>query len=349
MCMRFNAVAMRLLLSALVLTMIVTAGAAWGVASAQSTSSCIVFAYNMRSGSSDYYTGGSVTQLQQFLAGRGYFNSAYLGTGHFGPVTLRSVIQFQAANGVPSTGFVGPLTRAAIQQITCGTNPTPTSAVSLYSVWPTAGAVGTTVTLTGYGFTSSNTILMDGNIAAQNVPVTSSIAIACSTDPNCRGGIRQTIVFTVPSYLSPNCPAGSMCPMYMRQVTPGQYGIVVQNTNGTSNSILFTVTSGSGTGSQISITGLDAPASLSLGQSGTWSVHVASGSGSGNLHYSVVWGDEGMYYNGSMMPASYAVQSSATFTHAYQGAGTYTPVFTVTDDYGHSATVSNTVTITPLY
>ncbi len=38
-------------------------------------------------------------------------------------------------------------------------------------------------------------------------------------------------------------------------------------------------------------------------------------------------------------------QTSATFTHAYQEAGTYTPEFTVTDENGNSAKVSATVVV----
>ncbi len=317
-------------------------------------SSCVIFSNNFGYGAYDYASNGSVSGLQNFLVNQGYFNSIYLGTGHYGSITLRAVAQFQAAHGISPTGFVGPLTRALIQQISCGTNPVPpippTSSVSLYNESPTVGVVGTTVTLTGFGFTNSNTILMDGNVAATNVPITSSIAIACTTNPNCHGGINQSIVFTVPSSLSPNCPVGSMCPMYMRQVTPGQYTITVQNSNGTSNALTFTVTGGGANDQQLSISGLDAPASLPLGTSGSWTVHTLS-NGQGTLHYSVVWGDEYMYANGSsiMAPKNTTTQSSATFTHAYSRAGNYTPVFTVTDDYGHSVTVTNTVVVTPLY
>jgi hypothetical protein len=330
---------------------------AGSVASAQvisSPSSCVVFNNNFGYGAYDYSSSNAVSNLQNFLVGQGYFGSAYLGTGHYGAITLRAVAQFQAAHGVPSTGYVGPLTRALIQNISCGTNPvptpTPTSSVSLYNESPTSGAVGTTVSITGFGFTSSNTILMDGSVAASNVPISSSIAIACTTNPSCHGGINQTLTFTIPNSLAPYCAPGTACPMYMRLLTPGQYNITVLNQNGTSNALSFTVTSGSTGGSPLSINGLNAPASLALGQSGTWTVSATSNAGTGNLQYSVVWGDEATIYNGSVASSPIStVQSSATFTHTYQRAGNYTPVFTVTDSTGHSVSTSATVVITPLY
>jgi hypothetical protein len=207
---------------------------AGSVASAQvisSPSSCVVFNNNFGYGSYDGYTSnGVVSSLQNFLVGQGYFASAYLGTGHYGAITMHAVAQFQITHGISGTGFVGPLTRALIQNISCGTNPvptpTPTSSVSLYNESPTTGAVGTTVSITGFGFTSSNTILMDGNVAVSNVPISSS----------------QTLTFTIPSALAPYCAPGTACPMYMRLLTPGQYNITVLNSNGTSNALSFMVT-----------------------------------------------------------------------------------------------------------
>lgn len=313
------------------------------------TSSCLSLQANLGYGSSDFYTGNAVSALQNFLSNQGYFNSTYLGTGRYGIITMRSVAQFQAAHGIPATGFVGPLTRAAIAQVSCGTSVVPPTinASNLYSINPTSGQVGASVSITGFGFTNSNTVLMDGLVAAQNVPITSSIAIACTTNPTCHGGINQTITFTVPSALAPYCAPGQMCAQYMRQVMPGTYNITVLNANGASNTLYFTVT-GSTNNQQLSISGLSAPASLALGQSGTWTVNVLS-NGSGNLHYSVVWGDEAQYTSGIMAPQTTTVQSSATFTHSYSRAGNFTPVFTVTDDFGHSVSTSNTVVVTPLY
>ncbi|GEM_PF-3038121 len=85
----------------------------------------------------------------------------------------------------------------------------------------------------------------------------------------------------------------------------------------------------------IEIVGISAPASLMIGEEGTWTVNVESQT-EGNLRYSVIWGDEGAESASARLAT--AVQSSATFTHTYDTAGTYTPKFTVTDDEGTSVT-----------
>lgn len=314
-----------------------------------SSVACPVFLSNVQFGASDRFSGGAVTSLQNFLVTQGYFNSSALGSGHFGPQTLAAVIRFQVEHGVPGTGLVGPMTRAAIARLNCSPAQPPVStSPSLYFLSPTSGVAGNTLSITGFGLTGDNTVLFDGLVAARNVPITSTIAVACTTDPSCRGGIRQTLTFSVPTSLSPNCPTGSMCPMFVRLLTPGNYSVTIMNSNGTSNALSFTVTGGGAT-QPVSINGLDAPATLALGTTGTWTVRVVSGTGTGTLHYSVIWGDEVAGTASFMQPTSTSVTTSATFTHAYQHSGTFTPLFTVTDDAGHTATVSNSITVTPLF
>jgi len=123
------------------------------------------------------------------------------------------------------------------------------------------------------------------------------------------------------------------------QLKTGVYNVRVHDGDTKSNAVSFTVTAAV---PSLSVNGVDAPIRLAVGADGTWTVHAATTGDS--LKYSVKWGDEGL---GSMLRALVATptQTSSTFTHAYDTAGTYTPKFTVTDDTGHSESVSATVVV----
>jgi peptidoglycan hydrolase-like protein with peptidoglycan-binding domain len=73
-----------------------------------------VFSANLTVGS----TGSDVVALQTALMSAGYsipaISSGAAAKGYFGSQTKAAVMQYQAAHGVPNTGFVGPLTRAAL-------------------------------------------------------------------------------------------------------------------------------------------------------------------------------------------------------------------------------------------
>ncbi|HVU06255.1 MAG TPA: peptidoglycan-binding protein [Candidatus Paceibacterota bacterium] len=56
--------------------------------------------------------GEAVKSLQETLAQKGYLAAAP--NGVFGPATLAALKRFQAAHGVPATGYYGPLTQAAM-------------------------------------------------------------------------------------------------------------------------------------------------------------------------------------------------------------------------------------------
>lgn len=216
------------------------------------------------------------------------------------------------------------------------THATTTAAVHISSIDPTQGAVGTAVTLTGTGFTSDATIHFGGG-AVKNATTSSD---------------GTHIQFTIPESVGPYCKPHTACPMYLMLVRAGDYKVWVEDKNGVSNTLTFTVTAPSTTPitPALSISGIDAPATLALGTSGTWTVHVDSTGLNGNLHYSVKWGDE----NTGLMamfraPDTETSTTSATFTHTYESTGTFTPTFTVTDDSDHSVTTSATVRVTPLY
>lgn len=79
------------------------------------SSSCPIFGSDLRYG----MTNGDVTLLQKFLRSKGYLSATP--TGYFGTLTLTAVRSYQASKKLPTTGFVGEGTRAAIKNDSCGT------------------------------------------------------------------------------------------------------------------------------------------------------------------------------------------------------------------------------------
>ncbi len=64
--------------------------------------------------------GAAVSNLQAFLAEDPKVYPEGLVTGYFGSLTRAAVIRYQAKNGIPRTGFVGPITLAAISSQSFG-------------------------------------------------------------------------------------------------------------------------------------------------------------------------------------------------------------------------------------
>ena len=93
------------------------------------------------------------------------------------------------------------------------------------------------------------------------------------------------------------------------------------------------------------ISGISGSQTLSVNQQGTWTVKAYDSSG-GTLSYLVNWGDDDnrqMGYNPSSMDTT--TYQSATFTHSYGTAGTYTPTFYVTNSSGQRAQTSLSVNV----
>lgn len=313
-------------------------------AASTSFPACIHITNGLFLGASDkFMSGGNVMRLQNFLISNGYLSSGNA-TGFFGPLTFSAVAKFQRANGVSAIGLVGPQTRAKILAVSCGApippvvNPgNPQFGVpTVTSVSPASGPIGTTVTVYGSGFGANTTVNFGGSFG-----------------PNVRVINSGTLTFTVPSQLLPACAYGNIvCLIGGSPVTQGSYQVSVKNSVGTSNSVAYWVTNGGGnpinpgTGAPV-ISGIDSPSSLSVGQSGTWTVRASDAfGGNGNLSYRVVWGDEHLYGQAaSAAQMSTAFVQSATFTHAYPQAGTYTPRFYVRSSNGMTAEVSATVNV----
>ena len=108
------------------------------------------------------------------------------------------------------------------------------------------------------------------------------------------------------------------------------------------NSSGFVNTSGAPT-----INRVNAPTTLTVGQSGTWTVDATDPHNS-QLNYSIDWGDV-VYAQNAYAPINIGVPSvtqTSTFTHTYSLAGTYTVTVTVTNTAGLTTKTSSTVVVT---
>jgi hypothetical protein len=95
---------------------------------------------------------------------------------------------------------------------------------------PASGPVGTLVTISDPmgSFTGTNTIMMNGLVAANATPASDG-----------------TLSFQVPSSLRPNCSPGKACPQFILQVSPNSYDVTVNGPQGTVDAGVFEVVGGS--------------------------------------------------------------------------------------------------------
>ncbi|MSU73543.1 hypothetical protein EXS56_00180 [Candidatus Kaiserbacteria bacterium] len=186
---------------------------------------------------------------------------------------------------------------------------------------PASGAVGSTVTVYGSGFSpTGNTVHFGGGV----------ITGLNSTD-------GRTVSFIVPS---------SLFGYTSQVVTLSTYNVSVSSFSGqTSNALPFAVTS-TGTAGAASIMSVAGPTTLSTGGMGTWTITLNNQYNS-YLTTSVNWGDAGSGYGNTSSPQSTYAQGTNTlsFTHTYYAPGTYTVVFTVANSAGQQNTATATVTV----
>lgn len=95
------------------------------------------------------------------------------------------------------------------------------------------------------------------------------------------------------------------------------------------------------------IASFSGPASLKVGQAGTWSIKATDPEG-GQLSYDIMWGDE----NGNALPTlafdvARVVTQATSLTHIYYAERTYTIVLTARDDKGATTRSTSTVTVGP--
>jgi hypothetical protein len=98
--------------------------------------------------------------------------------------------------------------------------PTPV----IYNLQPASAAPGEQLTILGRGFSTSNTVRF-GKTSIPDVAIAWAAGISCvQADSNCHPGINQALAFTVP-----------------RDAAARQYDISVENGDGVSNVVTFTL------------------------------------------------------------------------------------------------------------
>jgi hypothetical protein len=119
------------------------------------------------------------------------------------------------------------LTPAPVQSTATGTVEYNPSVPTIYSIVPIAGTPGTSIAITGHGFTASNIVLF-GESSIPNVPIASWYAVECADTLaghlKCHSGINQSLAIAVPS-----------------DFISGKYNVSVENASGRSNVLTFTV------------------------------------------------------------------------------------------------------------
>ncbi len=262
-------------------------------------------------------SGDDVSALNQALSSSGIDTTG--NNSDFDEDNAGDVVRFQAKYGIRQTGYVGPLTRAKLNALyRCST--------ASFSASPTYGTAPLSVRFTTSGLNPNGIYEIyfgDGTTSGLSQAGGGFDTIHNYTSPG---------TYTAQLTKSSPCtaPAGAVCVLAPQEIL-GTATITVTDSNSNLSAPV--------------VNGIDGPASLSVGQSGTWTVNASVPNNPGaQLSYSVLWGDEA--YGASMLGASQdsRLQTSATFTHTYNYGGTYKPKFTVSNSAG-SASAEVTVAV----
>lgn len=164
-------------------------------------------------------TGDAVRELQQFLK---QFPDIYpegLETGTFGPATERAIKKLQKRLGLEETGTVGPKTGQKIAEFELAMDRKAHPKIS--GIAPDQISIGTTVTLSGRGFTlENNSLMVKGRIILKDITSDDGVtltfvvppAIPCASDTSCpikivnKNGISNAKPFKLVEVFHPEEP-----------------------------------------------------------------------------------------------------------------------------------------------
>lgn len=139
--------------------------------------------------------GVAVTELQDFLIAKGFLTGQT--SGNFFSLTRKAVVAYQSSIGLPATGYVGPMTRAKINDDLSATNAPAVSAeiaetgtMTTQTNLPTSLASGCTSatgfsTTTGQSCSASTTIILPSGCS-------SAVGFSSTTGQSCLNATSAT-------------------------------------------------------------------------------------------------------------------------------------------------------------
>ncbi len=302
-------------------------------------------------------SGQDVVNLQSWLIANGYsipsVSSGATPKGYFGSQTQSAVSAYQRSVGLPAYGYFGSMTRGRIS------SDSKVFGSDLRVILPNGGETwqkGSTRNITWNG--PSAMISQTGDIRLE---FAMPACAAATANPRCMIAVRAPLTIATGvnldsgtySWVVGNYNPG-IVPGYVVEpivIQDGQYKIQICTTNGSQcddSDNYFTMSSnGTVTSNTPVINGIDAPTTLTVGQTGTWTIYAKDPQNLA-LYYRVDWGDSVAlpvgWVGNAMEPVAFS--QAATLTHVYSIAGTYTPKFTVVNSANQTAVTSATVQVT---
>ncbi len=308
----------------------------------QSQGSCkSIVARDLYFGDEDNASDRNITALQKYLEQQGYLKMpAGANYGFFGRVTRAALETWQRANGVRETddsgfAYLGMSSRRLINQ--CSPKPVPIELQPSITITSPNGGETWIKGTPQYVAWQSSGIPKENNV---------TLRLRGEDDQREYPLYYANQSFDLTLGATPN--DGSQLVLFPRNLPNQGYRIEVKTSLGnqsyfdTSDSY-FKITSDITTNKPPVITGLTAPTTLVVGQTGTWAVRAYDPEG-GALNYSIVWGDEYLTSVAGATAPKIAAQTS-TFTHSYSTAAYYKITITVSDTAGQSAQTTATVQV----
>ncbi len=304
-----------------------------GVASAQTAS----FSGEMGIGA----RGSDVTSLQTWLESNGYYNGPV--TGYYGTLTRAGVENYQSAKGISATGYVGPLTLAALNGSAYGSTTVTSNSTELAQLQNQLNSLlaqiqtlqaGTSITTTTNG-----TVPVASNVSLQtnqNLGANGTLGATSGSSPYTFAITASPIHGTITSF---NSTTGAFTYMpSSNYIGSDSFTYTVRNSSGTSAPMIVSLNVGTNSGST-STGGTPSGQSFTLSATSGNSVNGMLGAnGSGTFTYAIVTPPQHGTVN-SFTPATGAF--TYTPTTGYHGSDS----FTYTVNNGSSTSGIATVTI----